>query len=177
MSQTYVLDTGVLFSKWTTKIPEGMFVTTSSVLEEIRNRPSKVRAEMLMLLDRLQEDFPTPESIKAVRLAAAETGDRSVLSDVDIQIIALAHSKKSLDMEITLVSTDMAVLNTARHLELTVLDPSHRFKAKITWALRCPACKHKSRFRTTNLDCPVCGTVMRRYVHKKRKSHKKGKSR
>jgi len=169
MSQTYVLDAGGLFSSWTSKIPEGMFVTTSSVLEEIRNKPSKVRAEMLMLVDRLQEDFPTPESIKAVRLAAAETGDRSVLSSVDIEIIALAHSKKILGEKTTLVSTDMAVLNTARHLELTVIDPSHRFKKKITWALRCPACKHKSRFRTTNLECPVCGTVMRRFVHKKRK--------
>ncbi|MHA1135184.1 MAG: hypothetical protein ACTSSE_01715 [Candidatus Thorarchaeota archaeon] len=170
MSQTYVLDAGVLFSKWTSKIPEGMFVTTSSVLEEVRNRPSKVRAEMLTLVDRLQEDFPTPESIKAVRLAAAETGDRSVLSSVDVEIIALAHSKKTLGEKITLVSTDLAVLNTARHLEITVIDPSHRFKHKITWALRCPACKHKSRFRTTNLECPVCGTVMRRFVHKKRKS-------
>jgi len=171
MSHIYVLDAGVLFSKWTSKIPEGLFVTTSSVLDEIRNRPSKVRAEMLIILDRLQEDFPTPESIKVVRLAATETGDRSVLSDVDIQIIALAHSKKSLDMKTTLVSTDMAVLNTARHLELAAIDPSHRYKASITWALRCPACKHKSRFRTTNLECPVCGTIMRRFVHKKRKSH------
>ena len=170
MAIIYVLDAGVLFSKWTSKVPEGLFVTTSRVLEEVRNRPSKVRAEMLTLLDRLSEDFPTPESIKAVRLAAAKTGDRSVLSDVDIGIIALAFSKKSLDLKTTLVSTDLAVLNTARHLGLEVLDPSHKFKHEIVWALKCPACKHKSRFRTTNLECPVCGTVMRRFVHKKRKS-------
>lgn len=171
MPQTYVLDTGALFTNWTTQIPEGMFVTTSSILEEVRNKPSKVRAEMLTLLDRLQEDFPTPESLKVVRLAAAKTGDKSVLSEVDIEIIALAHSKKSFGAKTTLVSTDLAVLNTARHLGLTVLDPSRRFKHEIVWALKCPACKHKSRFRTTNLDCPVCGTVMRRFVHKKRKSH------
>jgi len=170
MSQIYVLDAGVLFSDWTSKIPDGLFVTTSSVLEEVRNRPSKLRAEMLTLLDRLQEDFPAPESLKAVRLAADKTGDKSVLSEVDIEIIALAHSKKSLGATTTLVSTDFAVLNTARHLGLTVLDPSRRFKHEIVWALKCPACKHKSRFRTTNLECPVCGTIMRRYVHKKHKS-------
>ncbi len=170
MSQIYVLDAGVLFSDWTSKIPDGLFVTTSSVLEEVRNRPSKLRAEMLTLLDRLQEDFPAPESLKAVRLAADKTGDKSVLSEVDIEIIALAHSKKSLGAITTLVSTDLAVLNTARHLGLTVLDPSRRFKHEIVWALKCPACKHKSRFRTTNLECPVCGTIMRRYVHKKHKS-------
>jgi len=70
MSHIYVLDAGVLFSSWTIKVPEGMFTTTSSVLEEVKNRPSKVRTEILTLLDRLQEDFATPESIKAVRLAA-----------------------------------------------------------------------------------------------------------
>ena len=136
MSIIYVLDAGVLFSRWTSKIPEGLFVTTSRVLEEVRNRPSKVRAEMLTLLDRLNEDFPTPESIKAVRLAAAKTGDRSVLSDVDIGIIALAFSKKSLDLKTTLVSTDLAVLNTARHLGLTVLDPSHRFKHEMARCIK-----------------------------------------
>ncbi|TFG32662.1 NOB1 family endonuclease [Candidatus Thorarchaeota archaeon] len=171
MSQIYVLDAGVLFSSWTSKIPEGKFVTTSSVLEEIKNRPSQVRAEVLTLLDRLQEDFPTPESLKAVRLAAAKTGDLSVLSDVDIEIIALAYSKKSIDSKTTLVSTDLAILNTARHLGIHVIDPNRKFKHEIVWALKCPACKHKSRYRTTNLECPVCGTIMRRFVHKKHKSH------
>ena len=171
MSHIYVLDAGVLFSSWTSKIPDGLFITTSSVLEEVRNRPSKVRAEMLALVDRLQEDFPTPESLKGVRLAADKTGDKSVLSEVDIEIIALAHSKKSVGEKTTLVSTDLAVLNTARHLGIRVIDPSRRFKHEIVWALKCPACKHKSRFRTKNLECPVCGTIMRRYVHKKHKSH------
>ena len=171
MSHTYVLDAGILFSSWTAKVPDGMFVTTSKVLEEIKNRPSKVRAEFLTLLDRLREDFATPESIKAVRVAASKTGDRSVLSDVDVEIIALAHTKHSSGIKTTLVSTDLAVLNTARHLGLPVLDPSGKFKHEIVWSLRCPACKHKSRFRTTNLECPVCGTVMRRFIHRKRKSH------
>lgn len=171
MSQTYVLDAGALFSNWTAQIPEGLFVTTTRILEEIRNRPSKARADILTLLDRLQEDFPTADSLKEVKLAAAKTGDVSVLSEVDIEIIALAHSKKSLSTKTTLVSTDLAVLNTARHLGIHVIDPNRKFKHEIVWALKCPACKHKSRYRTTNLECPVCGTVMRRFVHKKHKSH------
>jgi len=170
MSHIYVLDAGVLFSSWTIKVSEGKFVTTSSVLEEVKNRPSKVRTEILTLLDRLQEDFATPESIKAVRLAADKTGDKSVLSDVDIEIVALAHTKKSLGMKTTLVSTDLAVLNTARHLGLTILDPSGRFKHEIVWSLKCPACYHKSSSKARELECPVCGTVMRRVVHRRRKS-------
>jgi len=153
MSHIYVLDAGVLFSSWTIKVPEGMFTTTSSVLEEVKNRPSNVRTEILTLLDRLQEDFATPESIKAVR-----------------EIVALALTKKSLGMKTTLVSTDLAVLNTARHLGITIIDPSGRFKHEIVWSLKCPACYHKSSSKAKELECPVCGTVMRRVVHRRRKS-------
>jgi rRNA maturation endonuclease Nob1 len=170
MSHAYVLDAGVLFSTWTSKIPEGEFVTTSSVLEEIRNKPSKIRADMLILIERLQEDSATPTSIKAVRSAASDTGDESVLSETDIEIIALAHTKKSLGIKTTLVSTDLAVLNTARYLGLVVIDPSGRFKHEIIWTYRCPACNHKSISKTKDLECPVCGTTMRRVVQRKRKS-------
>ena len=170
MSHIYVLDAGVLFSNWTSKIPEGTFVTTSSVLEEVRNRPSKIRAEVLTLLDRLQEDYPTPDSLKVARQAASKTGDKSVLSEVDIEVVALAYSRKSIEPKTTLVSTDLAVLNTARHLGISILDPSGRFKHEIIWSLKCPACNHKSSSKVKEMECPVCGTIMRRVVQQKRKS-------
>lgn len=170
MSHTYILDAGVLFSNWTSKIPEGVFVTTSTILEEVRNRPSKIRAEILTLLDRLLEDFPSSESIDMVRKAATRTGDRSVLSDADIEIVALAHSKKSIGESVTLVSTDLAVLNTARHLDIEILDPSGKFKHQIVWSLRCPACNHRSKSKAKELECPICGTIMKRVVSSKRKS-------
>jgi UPF0271 protein len=139
-------------------------------MEEVRNRPSKVRAEVLTLLNRLREDYPTPESLKVVKQAAKRTGDNSVLSEVDIEIVALAHTKKSIGIPTTLVSTDLAVLNTARHIGLTIFDPSGRFKHEIVWSLKCPACNHKSSSQAKELECPVCGTTMRRIVHSKRKS-------
>jgi len=170
MSHTYILDAGVLFSNWTSKISDGVFITTSTVLEEVRNKPSKVRAEILTLLDRLHEDYPSSESLNVVRKASTKTGDRSVLSDVDIEIIALAYSKKSLGESVTLVSTDLAVLNTARQLGIEIQDPSGKFKHEITWSLKCPACNHRSKFKANELECPVCGTPMKRIVNRKRKS-------
>ena len=170
MSHTYVLDAGVLLSNWTSKITEGIFVTTSSVLDEVRNRPSKTRAEVLTLLDRLLEDVPSSESLGSVREAADKTGDRSTLSDTDVEIVALAHSMKSSGESVTLVSTDMAVLNTARHLGIEILDPSGKFKHEIIWSLKCPACNHRSKSKEKELECPVCGTLMKRVVSRKRKS-------
>ncbi len=170
MVHTYILDAGVLFSNWTSKIPEGIFVTTNTILDEVRNRPSKIRTEILTLIDRLHEEYPSSESLDAVRKAATKTGDRSVLSDADIEIIALAHSKKSVSESVTLVSTDLAVLNTARHLGIEILDPSGRFKHEIMWSLKCPACNHQSKYKAKQLECPICGTLMKRVVSRKRKS-------
>ncbi len=170
MSHTYVLDAGVLFSTWTTKVPQGTFVTTATVLEEVKNRPSQVRADILAILDRLHEDIASADSIAAVKGAATKTGDISVLSDVDIEIIALAHAKNSVGTDTTLVSTDLAVLNTARHLGIAILDPSGKFKHQIVWGLRCPACNHRSSSQVKDLECPVCGTKMKRFVQRKRKS-------
>jgi len=167
MSRTYVIDAGALFSTWTKRVHEGVFFTTTDVVDELRNRPSKFRADLLEVLDRLREEVPATDSIRAARRAAAETGDDSILSETDIDLIALAHSKSQEGMSIVLVSTDLAVLNTARHMGIETVDPSGKFKDDIKWALICPACNHRTAASKAGLECPVCGTPMRRRALKK----------
>ncbi|RDE13471.1 MAG: hypothetical protein C4K48_08165 [Candidatus Thorarchaeota archaeon] len=167
MPRTYVVDAGALFSTWTKRVGEGVFSTTTDVVDEIRNRPSKFRADLLEVLDRLREEAPPTDSINAARRAATETGDDSILSETDIELIALAHSKRQDGSSIVLVSTDLAVLNTARHMGIETVDPSGKFKDDIKWVSICPACGHRSVASKAGLECPVCGTPMRRRVFKK----------
>jgi len=167
MSHVYVIDSGVLFSTWVRKVPDGEFITTIRVMDEIHNKPSKFRVDVLELLDRLRQETPPIDSIKVVTKAAAETGDKPVLSETDIELIALAQAKKATGTSTTLVSTDMAILNTARYLGIDSIDPSGRFRDDIRWVLICPACNHKSKVSTEDLECPVCGTQMRRKVSRK----------
>jgi rRNA maturation endonuclease Nob1 len=167
MSHIYVIDSGVLFSTWTKTVPAGVFATTMGVVDEIHNKPSKFRADILELLDRLQKEIPPSDSIRVVTKAAIETGDKPVLSETDVELIALAYSKKKAEANTTLVSTDMAVLNVARHLGIDTIDPSGRFKDDIRWFLICPACNHNSMVFTEGFECPVCGTQMHRKVFRK----------
>lgn len=167
MSYHYVIDTGALLSTWTKRIPEGVFSTTASVINEIHNRPSRFRAGLLEVLDRLREEAPPADSIRATRIAAAETGDESVLSETDIELIALAYSKKRDGMSTALVSMDFAILNTARHMGIETVDASGKFKDDIRWILVCPACNNRSKASKTSHECPVCGTQMRRKATKK----------
>jgi rRNA maturation endonuclease Nob1 len=169
MSYIYVIDAGVLFSVWIQRHTESMFLTTPHVREEVQNRPSKFRADVLEVLDRLQEDSPTKESVKAARNASLETGDNTSLSENDIELIALAHSKSEGGVKVVLVSTDMAILNTARRMGIETIDPSGKFRDDIQWILVCPACDYRTTKPSASLECPVCGTTMHRKVLKKRR--------
>ncbi|MBY8998322.1 MAG: hypothetical protein KGD60_11375 [Candidatus Thorarchaeota archaeon] len=169
MTQLYVLDAGVLISTWTDKKIDSTFITTPGIIEEVRNRMSRFRAETLFLLEKMDERTPGVVEVKRVESVATSTGDHSVLSTNDIDLIALALTVINEGTKVTLVSTDFAVLNTASRLDIPIVDPNQKFKQRITWGMRCPACYYKSKTATRDTDCPVCGTVMRRTPLRKRK--------
>ncbi len=168
MPQIYVLDTGVLVSTWTDKKLDSTFTTTPSIIEEIRNRLSRFRAETLFLLEKMDERTPNEEFVRQVESAAVSAGDKLELSQNDIELIALALTISGEGSDVTLVSTDFAVLNTASHLGIRILDPNKKFRQRITWIMKCPACNYKSQTPTRETECPVCGTEMRRSPSKKR---------
>lgn len=169
MSQVYVVDAGVLISTWTDKKVDSTFFTTPSIIEEVRNRMSRFRAETLVLLEKMHERTPDLDEVKRIESVATSTGDHSVLSTNDIELIALASTLRGEGTAATLVSTDFAVLNTASQLDIPIIDPNRQFKKKITWGMRCPACHYKSKTPTRDTECPVCGTAMRRTPLGKRK--------
>jgi UPF0271 protein len=169
MSKLYVLDAGVLITKWTDTKQDAIFITTPGIIEEVRNRMSRFRAETLFLLERMEDREPTEEEVRHVESVASSTGDISVLSKNDIGLIALASTVIKEGSNATLVSTDFAVLNTAIQLDIPIIDPDQKFKQKITWGMRCPACQYKSKTSTRDTICPVCGTNMRRTPLKGRK--------
>ncbi len=162
MSKIYVLDTGGLLTTWTDVHFGEEFITTRSIIDELHNRPSIMRAETLKSAGRLKEESVNANTLEIVLDAAKRIGDLKVLSESDIEIIALAFSKKELGYSVILVSTDLAVLNTASSLELKTHDPSGRMAHQIKWHLKCPGCGHTEQKVLSNLECPICGTTMRR---------------
>ena len=174
LSQVFVVDAGVLFSTWPITVENATLITTSNILVEVRNRPSKLRTEIMLLLDRIRVVNPDDQFIHQTNLVATSAGDKSVLSDNDLELIALALMLKEDGKDITLVSTDLAVLNTASHLQIRILDLGDKFKQEITWLMRCPACNYRSEKPTRDTECPICGTPLRRTpLRGKKKSNKR----
>ncbi len=168
MVKIHVLDTGVLFTNWTKTKPDSLFVTTIGILEELNNRPSLERAESMISTGRLNIESVDESNIKRAMTAARQTGDASVLSTNDLELIGLALQKNNSGYDVVIVSTDLAVLNTAKHLGLGILDPEDRMQHEITWVLKCPACGRTST-DSSETECIVCGTKMRR---KSRSKHR-----
>jgi len=163
MHKVYVVDTGALLSMWAQESQGADMITVPSVVEELQNRPSQTRTEMLISTGRLREEAPTVGYIAEVKKVAQKSGDFTSLSDTDIELLALALSKKEADYSVTIVSTDLSLLNTARFLKVDVLDTTSKFTHQIKWILKCPACGHTSGESSEGPECPVCGTTMRRH--------------
>ena len=52
-----------------------------------------------------------------------------------------------------------------------IIDPKGRMKFAITWVLKCPACDNEEPVASRNIECPVCGTEMRRKAASRKRIH------
>ena len=163
METIHVVDAGVLFTDWMKRNPHSTFVTTSGVLGELRNRPSLQRAESMISIGKLAIMSVESSKMELVRSAAQDSGDIAVLSEIDLELIALAVQQMESGVDVVIVSSDLALLNTAKHLGLRILDPGDKMKHAIEWTQKCPACGRIS-IDPTEVDCVVCGTKMKRKV-------------
>ena len=132
---------------------EGQLITTSSVISELKDLRSKARYEVLRASGLLVQD---PRGAYTVRVlhAARETGDVTVLSPADIDLLALA-----LELSATLVSDDFAVHNVAHALGITVRSIQQRTAQPRKWKYRCSGC---GRYYQKEGICEVCGSQIKR---------------
>lgn len=161
MDGLFVLDTGALLGNWTEARQDAQFLTTHSVIEELHNRPSRTRAQRLIDIDRLSIQDPLPKYLQKARTAASKTGDLAVLSDTDVELLALGIWKDDQGSDVSIVSSDFALLNTAKSIGLSVEEIGKKMTHQIKWMLHCPACGHQSSLSASR-QCPVCGTEMKR---------------
>jgi UPF0271 protein len=158
MGNKVVLDTSALFSM--EDLPAGLEAyVPPGVLNELR-RYNDGRAEVLSLKVIVSE--PTAASRKKVEEASVRTGDRTRLSPVDKDVLALA-----LDMQAEVLTDDYSVQNLASVLKVPFKAVGLRpIKEVVKWRFVCVGCgKH---FDKEQPDCPVCGSQLRTYRGKKR---------
>ena len=98
------------------------------------------------------------KSYELVVEKSQNTGDYDVLSNVDLDIIALGYETKG-----TIISDDFAIQNVATELNINFLSCSGKTIAeKRLWKYKCTACKNVENIKRK--DCLICGSTEIRRV-------------
>lgn len=143
----YVIDSSAIIEGFV--LPgDAEIYTTPGVEEEVRDKA--LDFHMIKVVQ------PSRYNTKLVVKAAKETGDFPSLSNVDIELLALA-----LQMNATIVSDDYSIQNVAAHLGLE-FEGIHQepIKEMRRWIWRCTSC---GRYFNRHYDeCPICGGELKR---------------
>lgn len=113
---------------------------------------------------------PHGSAMQTVMEASAKLGDLYVLSQADLEVLALALDLKSEGKAPTIVSDDYSVQNVAQsmgieYMSLAAFGISHRFD----WIYYCPACFRRYPEQARLGVCEVCGTRLKRKVLRKQR--------
>ena len=155
-----VLDTAALLHWPPNRLAGG--VCAHSQRQELE-RLSEARS---MLIDAADLDWrsPTPAALEAAKAAAGASGDLARLSDVDVDVLALA-----LSLQAVLVTDDYRLQNTFRHAGGSV-EPVVNAASKHVWIWeqRCKGCGATSSLEPdvarskqgSTGECRICGSPL-----------------
>lgn len=145
-----VLDSPAFFSSLSLS---GELYTTPLVVAELKDLRSKVRFDLLCESGlRVQE--PERVSTERVRDAAIRSGEGEVLSEADIEVLALA-----VEIGAGIVTDDYALQNAAYRMDVPVIPLHQKGARRFSWQYRCTGCGRSYRGPG---ECPVCGAAIKR---------------
>ncbi|MGA9098987.1 MAG: hypothetical protein WB392_08670 [Methanotrichaceae archaeon] len=125
---------------------EGEIITVPSVERELKDIRSKSR----LYIFNARVESPSIDALKRAYSAAKTTGDISVLSQTDLDVLA-----KAVEYGAILATDDYAVQNVALHLGLRVEPVAQPLiKKRMRRIQRCRACGRSFEGEA----CPDCGT-------------------
>ena len=164
-----VLDASAFMHGYLSTVIEGEHFTPPAVLEELKSLQAKAYADAALSSRRVEVLSPPREYLEEVSKKAEHLGDLQVLSQADLEVLALALYLKTMkSSEVTVVSDDYDVQNVAVALGLK-LQPlrTSGIKAMFTWIYYCPSCGKIYKQPQPPQHCEICGSLLRRRPHRK----------
>jgi UPF0271 protein len=129
---------------------EGDLITVPAVELELKDLRSKSHLD----ISGASIEGPSAESLRKAKKAAQETGDITVLSEADLEVLA-----KALEYEAILATDDYAIQNVAFYLGLKVMPVAQPvIRRKMRRVQKCVGCGENFEGKI----CPDCGTSARR---------------
>ncbi|MFB0501163.1 MAG: NOB1 family endonuclease [Candidatus Bathyarchaeia archaeon] len=131
--------------------------------ELISNSLPWVRFNTARESGRLRVKTPNTRFLKRVKEASKTVGDMRFLSDVDMQVLALALELKSAGRDPHIVTDDYSIQNVANQICVNFTSlVTFGIRFRLHWILYCPACHRKYPPDYKPKLCEVCGTQLKR---------------
>ena len=159
-----VLDTSAFIAGFDPfSISEELY-TAPLVREEILGGSmSWVRFKTAVESGKLKVKMPDSVFLDEVKASANAVGDTFFLSEVDLQVLALALELKSQGRNPLIVTDDYSIQNVANQLSMQFASlATFGIRFRLHWIRYCPACHRKYPADYTSRKCEVCGTELKR---------------
>ncbi len=147
--------------------------TTPLVFEEIRaDSMISLRFGTALESGKVKIIQPSAEALTEARTAAASVGDAHLLSETDMQLLALALQLKQAECEPQIVTDDYSIQNVAskRGLQFVSL-ATFGIRRILKWIRYCPACHRVYPAEYKGKTCAICGTQLKRKPERPRVKH------
>ena len=139
-------------------------VTVPKVEEEIR-RNSIVNTRFRTAIEngKLKVKAPHADFSDCVKTSASKLGDSYLLSEADMQLLALSLQLKAEGFTPQIVTDDYSIQNVATQMgvEFSALT-TFGIKRLLEWIRYCPACHREYATDCKSNVCLVCGTRLKR---------------
>ncbi len=145
----WILDTTAIILG---KKPEGCLTTVPEVIEEVRDRISRLKLE----ISEIDVEDASDRYIGDIMKNAEKTGDIHRLSGTDIKLLARALELKESGYHAVILTDDYTVQNMAYHLKIPFESVVQKGISKeYKWEKVCSGCR---RVTPDHDICPVCGS-------------------
>lgn len=167
MKKVLVLDATAFISGFRDAYEE--CYTTPEVLDEIKERNARLRADMAVLEGNVKLKTPAKREILEVKKAATKSGDIVLMSDTDVGLLALALGLEREGYRPLIVTDDYDIQNMTYALGIDYLPMAEKGITRILrWKSICKGCKKKypADYKGT---CDICGSTLNRVPVKNKK--------
>jgi UPF0271 protein len=124
---------------------------------------ARVRFQTAIESGRVKIVAPTEEFFSQAKSSASKAGDVHVLSEADMQLLALSLEYKSKGYTPKIVTDDYSIQNVATRMGIGfVALATFGIKRLLEWIRYCPACHKQYPANSKFSECQVCGTELKR---------------
>ena len=124
---------------------------------------TRVRFNIAVENGKVKIKTPQEEYTNKIRANASKVGDSYLLSETDVQLLALALELKTQGEQPEIITDDYSIQNVAKQSNIKFYAlATFGIRRVLEWIRYCPACHREYPVNSSFNICQVCGTELKR---------------